>query len=271
MVIPPAKILVLDDDPLIRKYLEQVLLGDGHDVVSLGDGIEALERAAVEEFDLALIDLKMPRIGGMEVLGILRQKSPDTPVIVLTAYASLNTSVEALRKGAHDYLLKPCKTVQLRESVRSGLLKRQQVLQQRRLLSQLEQSMSKSLEELRVASSEPTTQQPITADPTSEESRFLQRGSLIVDFMRHVIMLEDQLLELSPTEFDLMAYLISEAPRVISPQELAREVQGYESEKWQARDTVRYHIYRIRQKVRAATEQKDIIRTVRGVGYTIAD
>ncbi|MBU0702680.1 MAG: helix-turn-helix domain-containing protein, partial [Chloroflexi bacterium] len=74
-----------------------------------------------------------------------------------------------------------------------------------------------------------------------------------------------------PTEFDLLAYLVSEAPRVVSPQELVREVQGYESEPWEARDTVRYHIYRIRQKMKVGTESKSVIRTVRGVGYTIEE
>jgi DNA-binding response OmpR family regulator len=94
---------------------------------------------------------------------------------------------------------------------------------------------------------------------------------LIVDFMRHVMTLDGHLLELSPTEFDLLAYLASEAPRVISPQELVREVQGYESEAWEARDTVRYHVYRIRRKAKAATGRTDIIRTVRGVGYTMGE
>ena len=74
---------------------------------------------------------------------------------------------------------------------------------------------------------------------------------------------------MSPTEFGLLAYLVSQAPRVISAQELAHEVQGYDIESWQANDTVRYHIYRIRQKVQAATSRADLIRTVRGVGYAI--
>jgi DNA-binding response OmpR family regulator len=87
--------------------------------------------------------------------------------------------------------------------------------------------------------------------------------------MRHVITLNGHLLELSPTEFDLLAYLISEAPRVVSAQELVREVQGHESEPWEARDIVRYHVYRIRRKMKAAAGRTDALCTVRGVGYTI--
>ena len=70
---------------------------------------------------------------------------------------------------------------------------------------------------------------------------------------------------------DVLAYLASEAPRVISPQELVREVQGYESETWEASDMVRYHVYRIRRKIKAAAGRAGSIRTVRGVGYTIEE
>ncbi|MBN1963229.1 MAG: winged helix-turn-helix domain-containing protein, partial [Anaerolineae bacterium] len=58
---------------------------------------------------------------------------------------------------------------------------------------------------------------------------------------------------------------------VVSPRDLVREVQGYDSEPWEASETIRYHIYRIRQKIQAATGQTNVIRTVRGVGYTLAD
>lgn len=67
----------------------------------------------------------------------------------------------------------------------------------------------------------------------------------------------------------MLAHLISEAPRVISAQELVREVQGYASELWEARDVVRQHIYNIRQKIKEATGHTNVIRTVRGIGYTI--
>ncbi|MCD6345592.1 MAG: response regulator transcription factor [Anaerolineae bacterium] len=263
-------ILIVDDEPSLRFALQEILTRDGHRVVAVESGAAALERVAVEEFDLALIDLKMKGMGGMEVLASLRRQAPDTAVIVLTAHGSLETAVEALRQGAHDYLFKPCKTVEIRESVRMGLLKRQRALRQRELLAQLEHSLSSQLEGIRTALVEHPVMPPAPLpEPATEQSRFLQRNGLIVDSMRHVITLDGYLLELSPTEFDLLAYLVSEAPRVISPQELVREVRGYESELWEARDTVRYHIYHIRQKVKATTERTDIIRTVRGVGYTI--
>lgn len=276
-----AKILVVDDEPGIRFFLEEMLVRDGHQVVTVDSGGAALDLVGTEEFDLALIDLKLQDISGLEVLAALSQQMPDTVVIVLTAHASLETAVEALRQGAHDYLFKPCKTIELRESIRRGLINRQQKIRQRALLQQLEQLLASGLQDLRAAIVDPSAEHRATSDveelaevlqddePAQDHDRFLHRAGLIVDLMRHVITLEGQLLELSPTEFDLLAHLISEAPRVIPPQELVREVQGYEAEQWEASETVRYHIYRIRQKIKEATGREDVIRTVRGVGYTI--
>ena len=276
-----AKILVIDDEPGIRFFLEELLTSDGHQVVAVESATAALRCLTAAEFDLALVDLRLKDIGGMEVLATLRQLSPDTVVIVLTGHASLETAVEALRQGAHDYLFKPCKTVELRDSIRRGLVKRQQKARQRGLLQQVEQHLFTSLQDLRATivaepstpssplSLEQSTSLLLNDEPAGEGDRFLQRDGLIVDLTRHVITLEGNLLELSPTEFDLLAHLISEAPRVVRPQELVREVQGYETEQWEASETVRYHIYRIRQKIKAATGRRDVIQTVRGVGYLI--
>ena len=276
-----AKILVVDDEESIRFFLEELLERDGYEVVAVDSGELALKYIEQEEFDLALIDLKMRGISGTDVLKVLHTKAPDTVVIMLTGHGSLESAVEALRQGAHDYLFKPCKTIELRESIRVGLLNRRQKKKQRELLWELEQHLSSTLDGVRATIQEvgasPSAPAPrVTAQASTsfdqqatEEKRFLQYGSLIVDLTRHVITMNAGLLELSPTEFDVLAYLISEAPRVISPQELLREAQGYATEVWEARDIVRYHIYRIRQKVKEATGRTDVIQTVRGVGYTV--
>jgi DNA-binding response OmpR family regulator len=286
-----AKILVVDDESSIRFSLEALLTRDGFEVITAESGEAALDQMAAETFDLALVDLRLPGIDGLEVLRTFRSRQPETVVIVLTAHASLETAVEALRHGAHDYLFKPCKTVELRDSIRRGLRERQKILDQRRMLRQLEQHLAGSLANLRAtmkdasASDAPETMPPANTQPlgevileahrkaqetpAAESGRFLQQAGFVVDFDRHIISLNDHLLELSPTEFSLLAYLISESPRVVSAQELVKEAQGYESEQWEARETVRYHIYRLRQKIKAATGQADTIDTVRGIGYRI--
>ncbi len=278
-----AKILVVDDEESIRFFLRELLERDGYTVVAVESGELALRHIEREEFDLALIDLKMRGISGTDVLRVLHTQSPDTVVIMLTGHGSLESAVEALRQGAHDYLFKPCKTIELRESIRVGLLNRRQKKRQRALLWELEQHLSNTLDGVRAtiqgvgaSPSQPLPRPPTQATTTFDqqaaaEKRFLQYGSLIVDLTRHVITMNARLLELSPTEFDVLAYLISEAPRVISPQELLREAQGYAAEVWEARDIIRYHIYRIRQKVKESTGHTDVIQTVRGVGYTVSN
>lgn len=276
-----ARILVVEDELSIRLFLEEVLTGDGYTVVAVDNGEAALKVISEQVFDLALLDLFLVGISGMEVLSALRQQSPDTVVVLLTAHASLETAVEALRQGAHDYLFKPCKTVQLRESIRQGLLKRQRALNQRQMLHQLEQRLAGELENIRATLAGDPVDAPAkisVAFPTppstlpeltAEQGRFAQRGGLIIDLAQHVITLDGHFLELSLTEFDVLAYLISEAPRVIPPQELVREVQGHASELWEARDIVRQYIHSLRQKILKASGRTDVIRTVRGVGYAL--
>jgi signal transduction histidine kinase len=131
MVVSKARILVVDDEPGIRYFLEETLRDAGYHVVSAESGKMALDLVSREGFDVALLDLKMNGIGGLEVLAVLHQQSPDTVAIVLTAHGSTRTAIEALRQGAYDYLLKPCDPQQLRESVRTGLDRRRQKLQER--------------------------------------------------------------------------------------------------------------------------------------------
>lgn len=261
-----TRILVVDDEEHIRASMKELLTRDGYEVFVAESGEAALELIDTHSFDLALIDLKLGGIGGIEVLTALRQKSPQTVAIVLTAYASLETAVAALRQGAHDYLFKPCKPAELRESIRRGLLGRQEQRRQE-LLHQIDQIAS-SLEDIRAAllSQLPDYQ----AQSPGAQQRFLQRGGVIVDLVSHVVTVDGHLLDLSPTEFEILAHLVRRAPQVVSPQELIREVQGYDSDQWEASEIIRQHIYRIRQRIKEATGRTDIVRTVRGVGYTLS-
>lgn len=266
------RILVVDDEPSSREYTERMLKRVGYHVVAVEDGETALDILPRQSFDLALVDLVMPGINGMEVLAALRQQAPDTVVIMCTAHASLETAVEALRQGAHDYLFKPCRLAELRESVRTGLLKRQEILRQRELLAQLEQAATGSPEsqrQVQAAASGRDDRSPLTEAAAQKQARFIQKGPLIVDLMRRVITLSGRILELSPIEFSLMTYLVIESPRTISPKELMREVYGYESDAYEAQACVRQHICNLRRKIRATTKQKNLIRTVRGKGYAL--
>jgi DNA-binding NtrC family response regulator len=104
--MPRKRILVADDEEGIRESLN-LILGDAHDLVFSHDGQEALDRLRNERFDLALLDVKMPKLDGLEVLKQLQGRSPATPILMLTAYQSVELAKEAIKLGASDYLPKP--------------------------------------------------------------------------------------------------------------------------------------------------------------------
>ncbi|HOX43533.1 MAG TPA: sigma-54 dependent transcriptional regulator [Myxococcota bacterium] len=102
-----GRVLVVDDEEGIRSFLVEALAGDGHEVVAAEDGRAALARLEREAFHLLITDLRMPGMDGMELLGKARGLQPDLEVIVLTAHGTVETAVEAMRRGAYDYLQKP--------------------------------------------------------------------------------------------------------------------------------------------------------------------
>ena len=101
------RILVVDDEAKMRRLLEMSLKNLGHEVVQAGDGIEALACFDEAPFDLVMTDLKMPRMDGMALLRKLRERGEEVPVIVLTAYGTIETAVEAMKLGAADYIIRP--------------------------------------------------------------------------------------------------------------------------------------------------------------------
>ena len=122
MVTAQAKILIVEDERLIREVLSGELRKAGHSVVTAADGQEALQIIGTDIFDLVITDLKMPgRIGGMEILGAVKEISPDTVVIVITAFATFAVGVEAMKLGAYDVLPKPFDNEHVVLKVRTAL------------------------------------------------------------------------------------------------------------------------------------------------------
>jgi len=112
------RILVVDDEARIRRALERLLRRDGHEVVQAADGLEALEKCRQESFNLAVVDLLMPRMGGLELLARMSADHPEVAVIILTGNASVESAVEAMKAGAQDYLTKPFDDGEVLERVR---------------------------------------------------------------------------------------------------------------------------------------------------------
>jgi two-component system response regulator AtoC len=106
-LIKPHRILVVDDEEKMRRLLELTLKNMGHEVTQAADGAEALARFEEAPFDLVLTDLKMPGTDGIQLLRILRERGEEAPVIVLTAFGTVETAVEAMKLGAADYIIRP--------------------------------------------------------------------------------------------------------------------------------------------------------------------
>jgi len=266
----PAEILIVDYEEQTRYILERNLTRDGFVVTTTTSGFKTLTLVKQHTFDLILMDITLPDIGGLELLTTLHQQVPDTVIIVLTGNRSLQTSIKSLYHGAHDYLIKPCKPAHLWESIRSGLYERQQKLKQRQLLTQLDQ-LTQSISDLTNQEMVPPLPDitTVTSYLPQSPSRFIKHGRVMIDTLHHVITVDNNLLDVTTVEFDMLFYLITNTPRIISPIELVGEVLGYRNSAQEAKHVTRQYIYRLRQKIKETAKRDDVIRTVRGHGYTI--
>ena len=119
-----GKILVVDDEPIARENLEHILTKEGYEVVSVDSGVNALKKLAAAEFDVVVTDLKMKQVDGMEVLSGAKERHPDTEVIMVTAFATVATAIEAMQRGAYHYVPKPYKIEEVRMVVGRALEKK---------------------------------------------------------------------------------------------------------------------------------------------------
>jgi DNA-binding response OmpR family regulator len=262
-------ILIVDDEATVLHFFQKALQRAGFQVTSAASGEAALERIRQQEFDLAVLDLQLQDMSGLDVIEQLQQQWPATPVIIITAHASLETAVTALRQGVHDYLIKPCSTDELQISVRAGMLRRQQELQRRAMAVHPQSEPTGTLHpkgrSMQPSALAPSAEQPLAA---KEQGQILQSRDLVIDCIRHVARVGNAPLDLSPVEFSLLACLVRESPRVVSAEELAGEIWGAVNVSREVADTLRSHIYHIRLKIHVKTD-REIIRTVRGVGYVV--
>lgn len=127
MHINKPKILIVDDEEIVRSSISDCLKKEGYEILAVEDGYKAIEKVKDEDWNLALVDLKMPGIGGLEVLRKINGINPKLPVIIITAYATVESAVEAMKEDAVDYIMKPFTADELRIRVEKALEKRRLV------------------------------------------------------------------------------------------------------------------------------------------------
>ncbi len=224
-----AKILVVDDETKIIKLVQAYLEQAGFTVVQAGDGQTALIQARREKPDLVVLDLGLPGIDGLEVARTLR-KEGNVPIIMLTARIEDTDRIVGLELGADDYVTKPFNPRELTARVRAVLR--------------------------RTSGAAPA---PI----------ILRAGEIELAQDAHQATLAGKLLDLTPTEFDLLAVLVQNPGKVFTRLELLDRVQGYAYEGYER--TVDAHIKNLRAKLGDDPRRPHYIQTVYGVGYKLGN
>lgn len=223
------RILVVDDEPDAVELVAFNLKGAGFDVITAEDGEVALTKARNFAPDLIVLDVMLPAVDGLEVCKILR-RDPATsglPIIMLTAKAGEIDRVLGLELGADDYVTKPFSPRELVLRIKNLLSRRQA--------------------------------------PTTKVDHF-QFSELVIDVPRHLVMVDDKKIDLTPTEFKLLTVLAERRGRVQSRERLLQDVWEYDS--LIDTRTVDTHVRRLREKLDKAARFLD---TVRGVGYRFSD
>jgi DNA-binding response OmpR family regulator len=224
------RIVVIEDEPAIRRGVGDALRASGYDVAEAGDGVKGLAEASRIDSDLVLLDLMLPRKDGMELLRELRQSRPSVPVIILTARGTEDDRVRGLKMGADDYVVKPFSA--------------------RELLARVEAVLRRSL-------------------GRPSEVHHARLGHAVIDIQRREVKWGNgRRSDLSETESAILALLVANRKRAVSRDELLSRIWGIEPIGIETR-TIDMHIARLRTKLRdpSGAATPEAILTVRAHGY----
>jgi DNA-binding response OmpR family regulator len=251
-----GKVLVVDDEAGPRKTSAEILTLDQYAVSLAENGEEALNYLEAEAFDLMLLDIKMPGMDGVEVMKRAAKVQPECRVILLTAFGSLETAIEAVRQGAHDYLLKPASHSDILSSVNRAMGERTDSDRRRLLIEQMEASLQQLKDVEGIEQESPVLSAVVTLG-----------GGVLVDLDRREIWLDDLKVVFTPTEGKLMRVLLENRGRVLSHKEIVMLVQGYQTSDWEAPEILRPLVSRLRRKLGQFPNGRNWITNVRGTGY----
>ena len=225
------KILVVDDERGLAKIIRLNLEQDGFEVVEANNGTQAMEKLRTTLPDLILLDVMMPDIDGFTVLKMIREIG-NIPVIMLTAKGQEEDKVKGLELGADDYVTKPFSPRELTSRIRAVLRRG---------------SFSKD----------------------EESGQIVVDDRLTIDFGKHEVWVEGELVQLRPTEYRLLYHLVQNAGWVLTHDQILNEVWGYEYE--DEPHYVRLYINYLRKKIEVDPSDPQYILTERGIGYRFVD
>ena len=261
---PGGHILIIDDEASLRQTMARILQRAGYEVTTAATGTDGLKLVSEHPFDLLYLDIRMPDTSGLELLRDIHARFPELPVILFTAQPDLHSAVEALRRGATDYLLKPLKPQTVLDRTQAILVSKQKERRKREIQKQIEalQAELKSLQGEEKAKSMP---QPLQAS----DDRFVKRGGLTLDLHTRRVTMNTHVINLPPTSFDYLLVLARHAPNIVSFQTMVSEAQGYETDTREAQELTKWHIHHIRQALEPDTRNPVHVINVRGTGYRL--
>lgn len=261
-----STILIIDDEPNLRRSLALILQQSGYSVTTAANAREALQNLQAGAYDLAFLDLKLPDRNGMDLLPELRRLYPDMPILILTAHATLETAMEAVRQGARDYLLKPVVPQHILTRVAEVLAEQAQPRRRR----EIETEVQSLLAELRLLDDRGTpATELLTRVPPTDPARLLRRGPFTLDLHTRHAMVDERVVPLPPTTFDYLAVLLRHSPDTVAYETLVLEAQGYHMPRAEAREMVHWHIHELRKALEPDAPQPRFIITVRHIGYRL--
>ena len=225
----PLSILVVDDEADLREMLTRSFSREGHRVIAVADGTEALERARSERLDIILLDVALgPGPDGYEVCRVLRARRNMVPIIMLTALDSESDAVLGLEAGADDYVTKPFGLAELRSRIRAVLRR---------------------------------------AGTRQRGDDSLSVGPIALDRAQREVTVDDEPVKLTFSEFELLDALMAEPGRLLNRQELLRAIWGDSA--YRDPRAIDVHIRHLREKLEPEPEKPRYILTVRGAGYRL--
>jgi len=261
---PRARLLIVDDEANLRAGLRDFLSLMGYHVGEAASGHEALKLLESEPYDLMVLDMRMPGMDGVEVMHRVRQTHPDLLIIVLTAHASLESAIAAVKSGAVDYMLKPFNVDDLAATISQALQERAEELRHQRLLSLIGNALDALDHTERPAAPSP---------PPAPPERFLHAGPLTLDRHKRLVMMQEdppRTVELTEGETAILAVLMAHPNQVLSCSQLVHDAMGYELDERETRNQVRLYVFRLRGKIETDPSEPRLIRTVRGRGYFLS-
>lgn len=220
-------VLVVDDEKPLRDFVRRNLEIRGYKVLTAANGLEAMALFTTSQVDLAILDLMMPHLDGLETTRRMRELS-HVPIIILTALGEEADKVRAFDLGADDYLTKPFGVGELLGRIKA-------VLRRSRW-----------------------------TEPGTSEERIV-RGEICVEPERHRVRVRDQAIELTPTEYNLLVYLMRNPGKVLTHQAILHQVWG--TEYGAEAEYLRVYIGRLRQKIEADPLRPRYLHTEHGIGY----